>query len=637
MIVGTAGHIDHGKTTLVRALTGVDTDRLKEEKARGISIELGYAYVALDERTALGFVDVPGHERLVHTMLAGACGIDFALLVVAADDGVMPQTREHVAILDLLGVSAGAIALTKVDRVPRERLAAVDTEVAALLARTPLAAAPRFALNATDPADAGLAALSAALRSAAGQRQARPATGLFRLAIDRAFSLAGHGTVVTGTVFGGRAEVGSVLTLLPSGATVRVRGIRAQNRAAGAGQAGERCALNLSGIEPAAIARGDWLADARGLAVTERIDARLKLLDGEAPLGTFTPVHVHFGATHVTAHALLLDDAPLCGGGSARVQLVLDRRVAAASGECFVVRNAQANRTIGGGRFLDPQAPARRRRGAARGALLAARERMLATGDVLPLLEAAPWGLSAAQLMQATTAPLAALTLPAGARCIDAGQDDDATFWICTAHWDAQAERACAALADFHGAHPAEPGPDLARLRRIAAPGAPAQLWQALVDELLAAGRVRRNGAWLQLPAHAAELSAQEREAAERLLGMLSAGNLTPPWVRDLAARLGEREGRIRQLLAGLGREGRAFQVVTDLYFERAVVAELARTVEQLAAARGTVEAAAFRDAVGLGRKRAVQILEFFDRVGFTRRVGDAHVLRGSAGWSGSR
>jgi len=637
MIVGTAGHIDHGKTALVRALTGVDTDRLKEEKARGISIELGYAYAPQDDGTVLGFIDVPGHERLVHTMLAGACGIDYALVVVAADDGVMPQTREHVAILDLLGIAAGAVALSKADRVPPARLAAVDAEVAALLAPTRLAAVPRYAVNATDASDAGVAALGAAIRDAARRLPPRRASGLFRLAVDRAFTLAGHGTVVTGTVFGGRAEVGAALTLLPSGRAARVRAIHAQNRAATAGQAGERCALNLAGVAPAAIARGDWLADPRALAVTERIDARLRLLAGEPALGPFTALHLHFAAAHVTAHALLLEGERLAPGESGRVQLVLDRRVAAAPGDRFIVRNAPATRTIGGGVFLDPAAPARRRRSAARRALLDGRERLLASGDLASLLAAAPWGESAAALMLVTGAPAEALALPADARRVEAGRADDAAYWIDATQWRARGAEACAALAEFHAAHPAEPGPDAARLRRIAAPAAPEGPWRALLDELVAAGRVRRAGAWLQRPEHAAEQSAREREAAERLVPLLAAGRFSPPWVRELAARTGEPEDRVRQLLAGLGREGRAFQVVPDLYFERGAVAELAAIVARLAAEHVAVGAAAFRDAVGLGRKRAIQILEFFDRVGYTRRVGDGHVLRPGSGWLGSR
>jgi len=637
MIVGTAGHIDHGKTALVRALTGVDTDRLKEEKARGISIELGYAYLPLADGGVLGFIDVPGHERFVHTMLAGSAGIDFALLVVAADDGVMPQTREHVAILDLLAVRAGAVALTKVDRVSDERIAAARAEVGALLAPTPLATAPLFTVNATAPADPGTAALAAHLCRAAAELPARRSAGLFRLAVDRAFTLPGHGTIVTGTAFAGRVEAGAALTLQPAGVEVRVRAIHAQNRPAPAGTAGERCALNLAGIEAGRISRGDWLVDPRAAATSERIDARLTLLAGEAPLRTYTPLHVHFGATHATAHALLLEGETLAPVASARVQLVFDRSVCGVAGERFVVRNAQATRTIGGGVLLDPRAPARRRRSPARRLWLDALERVLAGGDVLPLLEAAPWGLCLSELTLATAAAVEPGALPASVRHIVTGRAQGEQFLVLERHWQAQAERLCAALDAFHAAAPAEPGPDAGRLRRIAAPTAPERLWRALTEELVAAGRIRRRGAWLQLPEHADELSARERAATERLVPLMAAGRFDPPWVRELAARTGEPETRVRQLLAALGRAGLAHEVVHDLWYDAAAVAALAEVLATLAREHGGVEAARFRDAIGVGRKRAIQILEFFDRVGYTRRVGAAHLPRAEGGWHAAR
>jgi selenocysteine-specific elongation factor len=278
MIIGTAGHIDHGKTSLVRALTGVDTDRLKEEKARGISIELGYAYMPLADGEVLGFVDVPGHERLVHTMVAGVGGIDFALLVIAADDGVMPQTREHLAILQLLGITRAAVALTKIDRVDDARILTVDSQIAGLLAPTPLSDAPLFPLVATHLADPGVAALRAHLHAVAANCPKHPDDGLFRLAIDRVFTLPGRGTVATGTARAGRVRVGDTIAVMPAGTLVRVRSIHAQNRDAGMGLAGQRCALNLVGIEKTALARGDWLADPRVFLPSTRIDVDFRRL-----------------------------------------------------------------------------------------------------------------------------------------------------------------------------------------------------------------------------------------------------------------------------------------------------------------------------------------------------------------------
>jgi selenocysteine-specific elongation factor len=631
MIVGTAGHIDHGKTTLVRALTGVDTDRLPEEKARGISIALGYAYTSIGAER-IGFIDVPGHERLIHTMLAGASGIGHALLVVAADDGVMPQTREHVAILDLLGVAGGVVAITKADRVPAERVAAVAAEVAALLAPTGLAGAESIAVNALDPADAGVAALRERLRGAAAHSPPPSTERFFRLAVDRSFALAGQGTVVTGTVHAGRVAIGDALTLLPAGSPVRVRGIHAQGSAAEAGVAGERCALNLAGVAHEAVRRGDWIADARALAVSARIDADFRLAAGEAPLEGYRPVHVHFAATHATGHVLPLEGERIVPGAPACVQLVLDRPVAAAPGDRYVLRDAGATRTLGGGMLLDPAAPARRRRTPGRRAIRAALGAWFRSGDLAPLLAAAPWGLDSPALERVAGRALGTLRRPHDVLELGAVGALRRARWIEATRWSGHGEALLAALAEFHARHPDEPGPDVARLRRIAAPSAPEDVWRALVAALADRGRLRLHGAWLQLPGHAAAQDAAERVAADRLLPLLGAGRFDPPWARDLARALGESEGRVRQLLAVLGREGRAYAVVPDLYYERDAIGELAAIVARLAAANGAASAAAFRDETGLGRKRAIQILEFFDRVGYTRRIGDGHVPRG-AGW----
>ena len=324
MIVGTAGHIDHGKTTLVHALTGVDTDRLKEEKARGISIELGYAYQPLANGGVLGFVDVPGHERFIHTMLAGAAGIDFALLVVAADDGVMPQTREHLSILNLLGIERGAVALSKIDRVDASRIALVEHELQRLLAGTTLAGMPVFPVAATE--GLGVEALRMHLHEAAQAMPQAPGEGGFRLAVDRSFTLKGAGTVVTGTVFAGRVEVGDELAVTPSGKRVRVRSLHVMNRPAQAGQAGQRCALNLHGVGKDEIARGDWIVAPHLHAPTARFDVRLRL-SPQAPVGLahWAPVHLHLGAAHVMARVALLEGERLAPGESALAQLVADR------------------------------------------------------------------------------------------------------------------------------------------------------------------------------------------------------------------------------------------------------------------------------------------------------------------------
>ena len=638
MIIGTAGHIDHGKTTLVRALTGVDTDRLKEEKARGISIELGYAYTPLANGDVLGFIDVPGHEKLVHTMAAGASGIDFGLLVVAADDGVMPQTREHLAILSMLGVSRGAVALTKADRADAAQQAAVRGEIAALTAGTFLQGAPVFGTSASQADDAGVAQLKAYLHDEAQALARRDATGLFRLAVDRVFTLTGHGTVVTGTAHAGQvraADDTADLRLMPAGTRVRVRGIHAQNRQSETGAAGQRCALNLAGIDKDAIARGDWIADARCFLPSRHVDVALTLLpSADAPVRAWAPLHVHIGAARHVAHVVPISAESLAPGQSGWAQLVFDEPVCAMPGDRYIVRNAQATRTVGGGRVLDPNAPDRKRRAAARLQGLQALTDMLDGGGLYPVLEHAPLGLDEAALQRLTGRPVSEIAAPHGALWIEPRNAQAPRTLMLGAQWDALRARVEQALAVFHQGAPDEPGPDSARLRRMAMPAGPDALWTSVLDQLQRDGRIVRNGPWLHLPSHTSTLADAESALAARLLPLLEQGAFDPPWVRDLARAQGEPEDSVRQLLRKLLRRGEVAQVVKDLFYHRDQVRTLAALAADLAGRPAGLNAAVFRDATGLGRKRAIQILEFFDRVGYTRRVRDTHVLRADSAYA---
>lgn len=633
MIVGTAGHIDHGKTSLVRALTGVDTDRLKEEKARGISIELGYAYTPLPDGEVLGFIDVPGHEKLIHTMAAGAVGIDFALLVIAADDGVMPQTREHLAILTMLGVRQGVVALSKADRVDIPRLGRVKREITQWLANTPLADAQIVPVSATTPGDAGVAVLREQLTHAA---QALRATGnatrrddaLFRLAVDRVFTLAGHGTVVTGTAFAGTVQVGDTLTVMPQGLPVRVRSIHAQNRAVEAGRAGERCALNLAGIERDQISRGDWIVAPGLSAPSTHVDVELHWLDGNAPLTQWFPLHVHLGTTHTQARTVLLDGDVLAPGGTMRVQLVFDTPVCTMPGDRFIVRNPQATATVGGGRVLDPAGPERKRRSAVRLAWLDAMARTLDGNGLEGLLAQSPQGLTSAQVTALTGLPSAKWHWPSDAVVLK-GVDGESLAFAPQA-WEAMRIRVLDTLRDYHARLADEPGLDAARLGRMTWPALDVSRWRAIVQALVADGSLTRTGGWLHLPTHRVEMSAEETALAEALLPRIAQGRFDPPWVRDLGREVNAPEERVRAVLRKLARQGRVHQVVKDLFYDDACVQTLAELIAQ---GEGRIEAGAFRDATGLGRKRAVQILEFFDRAGYTRRVGDTHVRRPGVVW----
>jgi selenocysteine-specific elongation factor len=637
MIVGTAGHIDHGKTTLVRSLTGVDTDRLPEEKRRGISIELGYAFLdapAHDGHSErIGFIDVPGHERLVHTMLAGATGIDLALLLVAADDGVMPQTREHLAVLSLLGVARGAVVITKADRADPLRLDAVRREIAALVAGTPLHAAPVFAVSATS--GDGVAALQSWLFDEAHRDAApRDAALGFRLAIDRAFTLDGVGTVVTGTVHAGSVQVADELELVPTpqATRVRVRSLHAQNRAVERAHAGQRCAVALAGIGKEAIARGQWLAAPAVALASDRIDVQLTLWQEEShALRSGTPVHVHVGASDTPGTVAILDadSDPLPPGASARAQLVLQRPIGAWHGDRVVLRDASASRTLAGGSVLDPFAPVRYRRAPQRLALLQAQALPNAGERLAALLAASAMGVDLQRWARAEGQPVAAALRALATGAIVAGVEGQPTWALGAQAVAAAREAVLTALHGYHQRQGQELGPDAARLRRLALPKLPEPLWRALLAQWLGEGALQQRGAFVHLPEHGIKLSATEQRIAHRVATLLAAAGFEGSWVRDLARDTRESEALLRTTLARLAQRGELHQVVKDLFYPPATIHRLAALAREVGAARGAeVTAARFRDATQLGRKRAIQVLEYFDRVGLLRRAGDVHKLR---------
>jgi selenocysteine-specific elongation factor len=632
MIIGTAGHIDHGKTALIQALTGIAGDRRREEQARGITIDLGYVYADLGDGQLTGFIDVPGHERFVHNMLAGASGLDLALLVVAADDGVMPQTREHLAILELLGIPRALVALTKADRVGAERLAAVRQEVSALLADGPFAEATLYPV--ASPSGAGIPALRAALLAALDQERERNTRGGFRLAVDRVFSVAGAGVVVTGTAFAGQVAVGDELVLTPRGQRLRVRGLHAQNRPAETARAGQRVSLNLAGerLSTDSIARGDWLVAEALHAPTTRIDVELRLLPGEARnLAHWTPVHVHLGAQDLTGRVALLEGDSLAPGARALAQLVLNAPLHGVHGDRLVLRDQSAQRTLGGARLLDPFAPARHRRTPQRLAQLQAL-RQGGLEEALPeLLAQADGGLDPRLLARQFNRPEGDWQLPADSLRVET-RVGPRLFALPL--WQAALVRLSETLATFHLEQPDELGPDRDRLRRIATPELERAVYLALLETALAEGRLQSSGPWLHLPDHRVRLTAAEEGLKARLWPLLEAQRFDPPWTRDLAKALGQPEAEVRLLLRKLARLGELTQVVKDLFYPQASLEAAASEALRLEREAGIIRAAAFRDALGIGRKRSIQILECLDRIGFTRRFGDERRVRPDSAWA---
>ena len=630
MIIGTAGHIDHGKTTLVKALTGTDCDRLREEQERGITLDLGYAFRPLPDpgnaEPVLGFIDVPGHEKLVHNMLAGATGIDFALIVIAADDGPMPQTLEHLDILDLLGIRQGAVALTKIDLVAAPVKYYVINRIAETLDGTGFAGTPVFPVDAHS--GTGIEALRTHLENAAKSAAVRAGSGRFRLAIDRAFTLSGTGTVVTGTAFSGRVELGAQLVLSPGGKPVRVRSLRAQGAAAESGLAGQRIALGLAGIEKSEIERGMWLLDPALHQPQGCVAASLRLLPSQKTLRHWTQVHCHLGADDIPARVALLEAETLAPGESGLAEIVFDREVSVLAGDRFVLRDAGARTTLGGGSVLDIFPPARKKRAPERLALLQA---MVTGTPATTLIMTAGQHANGVDLKRFALnhnlddASLRALCASQSLRIVA-----DTAF--SSSHWQALRERVVTALSAEHERQPDMAGVEHDRLRRLTLPSLARPGFDALIGELLDDGRIAQTGAWLHLPEHRVALGPQDRGRWEQLKPLLLHEPFNPPRVRDLARSTGLDEDAVRTLLKRVARIGEIYPVAHDHYFDAGVTAELAGRVAGLCAEEGAARAARLRDGIGGGRKVAIHILEFFDRIGYTRRVRDAHVLRRTPG-----
>jgi selenocysteine-specific elongation factor len=629
MIIGTAGHIDHGKTSLVKALTGVDADRLPEEQARGMTIDLGFAYTSTESKEIIGFVDVPGHEKFVHTMAAGAVGMDHGLLVVAADDGIMPQTREHLRILDLLGVAGLTVAITKADMVDEARAQQVRDEVAHYVAQTRFGQVDSHVVSARQ--GQGLAELKQALFTLAVEQPLEQAS-YFRLAIDRVFVVKGLGVAVTGAVIAGQVQVGDTLTLAHAGREVRVRSIHAQNQNAETAGVGQRCGLVLTGVELAEVQRGDWLLASQLNRQTARIDCLLSVpSDGERSLKDGERVLLHHGCEHVAARLILLESNALLPGQSGFAQCVLDRALPFCWHDRLVLRDGSARVTLAGAQVLDIAPPVRARKTPERLGTLQVLCQSSAAEVIGTLLQTSLvpialeyWAFAMnrepRQLIESLKESVA-VTLKVGQVELVLGADARATL----------SERLRSSLQAFHAAEPDEPGVALERLRRMALPFLDASVFKAWAQYQIDSGAITLTGSFAHLPEHRITLSAGEQILWQKILPKMLEQGFDPPWVRDLALSVSASEDSVRTLLKKQARTSLVVQLVKDLFYPHTTMVALANVLRALLQLHGAVSVVQFRDTSGLGRKRAIQVLEAFDRIGLTRRVvANARQSRGA-------
>ncbi len=623
VVIGTAGHIDHGKTALVRRLTGIDTDRLKEERERGISIDLGFAHLALPSGRHVAIVDVPGHERFVKNMLAGATGVDVVLLVVAADEGVMPQTREHLTIVELLDVHRGVVALTKSDLVTSDLAGAAREEVAALLAAGPLRDAPIVPVSSVT--GEGIPALLAALEAAVASLPERDAGGAARLPVDRVFSIEGIGTVVTGTLWSGSIHPSDALELLPTGHAVRVRQVEVHDQAVSKAVAGQRSAVAIHGVNRQDVSRGEWLVAPGCFLATSVVDVRLRLLATcERTLEDRTRVRVHLGASETLARVVLVEGAPLEPGEVALAQLRLEEPVVAIPGDRLVLRAYSPAVTIAGAVVLDAHATrrarlddvARRRLHAFEHGTLAERVAILAADGGGAGVRAAD---AALRLAVSPAAVEAAASEAKGLRLLRDGS------YLTEEAWKGTLERIENAVARYAETHKLREGIGKGELKSLLARDIDGSVFDEALESLVGAKTLAFRGDRVSLPDAGPVLTPEQARAVADLERQLAAGGYAVPEVSELIKGLAPAL-KPQELIRYLVESGRAIKVTAELLYPAERWAELEAKVRQHLSRNPDLSMAAFKELFQVSRKYSIPVLEHLDRTGLTRRQGDVRV-----------
>jgi selenocysteine-specific elongation factor len=631
-IIGTAGHIDHGKTSLIKALTGFDTDRLKEEKERGISIDLGFAHLDLPDGTSAGIVDVPGHERFIKNMLAGAHGIDLVLFTVAADDGVMPQTEEHLDIVHLLGIKMAIFVITKADLVPPSRIDEVGEEIDILTLGTVLENSPKIAVSSAT--GQGVSELKERIAAILQSQNKIPPGGYFRLPVDRAFVLQGHGVVVTGTGLSGEIRVGEQVRCLPGDHIFRVRSLQVHGQSVDSAGWGQRVAMNLTGPDRAEIARGHVICHEKISLVTERFDAHLEVRPGARKgIKSHQRVRVHLGA------AERLGKIAVLGAGekiepkqSAFCQITISEPLLALRGDHFILRDETARRTLAGGVVVNPWAN-RHKRGDGR---LQDRLDMLLKGDTPALTEA---------YIESSTA--FALPIEAIYQFLNVREEqireaiermknlrllsaEGEKLYTTHAKWERLKGQLLEMLKAFHAAHPLVPGMDMEELRGKLAYALSPKIFRVVTDLLINEKLIARDENLLRLASHRVQLGGQEKSLMDKIKKILGEQPLAPPDLKEVEKQAGVPRHRLNEVIRLLEREGAVVRITTDMYFLASSVEQLRQTLRKYLTEKGEMTAASFRDLIGSSRKYTIPLLEFFDRDGLTIRIGDIRKLKSS-------
>lgn len=636
IILGTAGHVDHGKTSLIRALTGIDTDRLKEEKERGITIELGFAYLDLPCGHRIGIVDVPGHEKFVRNMVAGAAGMDLVAFVIAADEGIMPQTREHFEICQLLGINDGIIILTKKDMVNEEWLEMVEEDVREYFSKTFLADAPIIAVSSVtgEGINRVVQLIDDKIRNLAFHEEYGP----FRLAVDRVFSMKGFGTVITGSSMNGRISVGEEIEFYPALIKAKIRGIQVHGKDVDLVEAGHRTAINLQGVEKEQINRGDTAATPDSLVNSTLLDARFHYLESNpAKLKNRSLVRLHVGTREITGRIVFMDTEEVQPGDTVYIQLILQEPAAVWPGDRYVIRSYSPIRTIGGGTIFNNAPPKRKRTSPsdreknrkiftlyAEGTDI---ERML-----LFLEEAGPKGLTQQQLSTRLGIfgnPLKKLLQLPVSRGKIVVVDSDRQWMVSGSVVEHLAATITDVLRQYHDENPLRSGLAREELRSGLKPAVDQKLFQCVINSLIKRNTIVQDQAELRLADFKVTLQVDEQDMKDRILKVYKDSGLAPPNLQEVVAGLGDfPEKQILQVLNLLLQEKKLIKVSESLYFEAGYLDELGEKVSSFIQQHGEIDAPRFKDLTGLTRKYSIPLLEYLDKIKLTIRIGDKRVLR---------